>query len=131
MSSAASTTCSSAASSGDSEAAEAAEAARRAAWFKEVDGREEEKAAATAALFGDAPLAPPAAEPRVADEDFSASAAFAGQREGWVFRAGANGTGYYRDAPTGAAQPAEGGGSAELARLQVEHTARRERKLIE
>lgn len=103
------------ASSEDSDAAEAAEAARRAAWFKEVDGREEEKASKGAALFGDVPLEPPAGEPLVADEDFAASAAFDGQRAGWVFRVGSNGTGYYRDTPTAAVvqNPADGG-SAEL-----------------
>ena len=111
--SATSTSCSDA-SSEDSDTAEAAEAARRAAWFSEVDGREEEKTTKGAALFGDAPLQPPAAERLVAEVDFSASVAFAGQREGWVFRVGANGTGYYRDMPPATAQNAADGGSAEL-----------------
>lgn len=109
--SAASTTCSEASTDG-SDTAEAAEEARRAAWFNEVDGREEGKVAKGAALFGDTPLQPAAAEPLVASECFFAAATFAGQREGWVFRTGANGTGYYRDAPLIGAQA--GGGSAEL-----------------
>jgi|EP01046_Picozoa_sp_COSAG06_P005858 hypothetical protein len=117
--SSAGSTASSAGSSSDSGAAEAAEEARRAAWFKEVDDREEEKVAQAAALFGDAPLPQPAAaEPPVAGEDYCASAAFAGPREGWVFRAGPNGTGYYRDvAPVAVAAPSApvaDGGSAEL-----------------
>ena len=114
MSTASASSSRSDASSEDSAAAEAAEEARRAAWFKEVDGREEEKAAKGAALFGDVPLDLPVAEPLVADGDFAASAAFDGQREGWIFRAGANGTGYYRDAPSAAGQDATNGGSAEL-----------------
>ena len=111
--SATSTSCSDA-SSEDSDTAEAAEAARRAAWFSEVDGREEEKATKAAALFGDTPLQPPAVEQLVPDVDFSASAAFAGQREGWIFRVGTNGTGYYRDKPLASTQSAADGGSAEL-----------------
>ena len=43
----------------------------------------------------------PEPESEVSAEDFSASESFDGPREGWVFKSGPNGTGYYRDAKAG------------------------------
>ena len=56
-------------------------------------------AADQAAQGSGLPAPPPALEPEqpVAAEDYAAAEAFEGAREGWVFKAGANGVGYYRD----------------------------------
>ena len=59
--------------------------------------------AADRALQGNVSATPPEPEPEVpvSAEDFSASESFDGAREGWLFKSGPNGTGYYRDAKAG------------------------------
>ena len=108
MSSSSESSAASTGSSGLSAEAEAAEGRRRAAWFQAVDEREAQKAREAAAREGPpSPADPPQAtvEAPVAAFDFDEAAVFGGERAGFVFRTGPNGTGYYRDAPPRAAPP--------------------------
>jgi tetratricopeptide (TPR) repeat protein len=55
------------------------------------------------AAQGNLSMLPPEPEPEVAvsDEDFEEAPSFGGAREGWYYKMGANGLGYYRDSSTG------------------------------
>jgi hypothetical protein len=92
---------SSSSSSHGSSAEDARDAARRQAWFATVDRRQEQQeqlaasveAGHTAVAAGQAA----AAVVPVVAADFDSAGAFDGFRLGWVFKAGPNGLGYYRD----------------------------------
>uniref|UniRef100_A0A383VE08 Uncharacterized protein n=1 Tax=Tetradesmus obliquus TaxID=3088 RepID=A0A383VE08_TETOB len=68
--------------------------------FKKMQKAEQPSAASTDASEAAADVPPPPATSKQADDpDFQPSTSFSGAREGFVFKTGEQGTGYYKDAP--------------------------------